>query len=311
MTILAQQLTLHAPRLSLWLGTPAKVCLDGLAEETPVQSLLQNNGSITIQFFSEDPKRNGVVEKFPFAPSPTSTAHSKIKPEIQADTEWGSILQPDDSIAVRKIDRSSLGQVFELENLFSEEECKRLITVSERIGYGTTNFPKNYRGNLRLMVTDRSLTARCWNRIKDLVPKTVEYNKCTWEAFGLNERWRLARYSPGDVFQRHCDACYFASSTEQSMFTVNVYMNGGFEGGRTRFYGDPKKRQCTGTVRDTEVVYACVPKPGMALVFRQPQGAYLLHDGEKLGSGRKYLFRTDVMYRKVPEHAAPRSKRWW
>ena len=40
------------------------------------------------------------------------------------------------------------------------------------------------------------------------------------------------------------------------------------------------------------------PGPGRAVVFRQPPGRYFYHDGEALGSGRKYLLRTDVMYRR-------------
>jgi hypothetical protein len=41
------------------------------------------------------------------------------------------------------------------------------------------------------------------------------------------------------------------------------------------------------------------PETGACLVFRQPPGACLLHDGEEVRAGIKYLLRTDVMYRRA------------
>ena len=35
-------------------------------------------------------------------------------------------------------------------------------------------------------------------------------------------------------------------------------------------------------------------------MFRQPPGMDYLHDGEVVHSGYKYLFRTDVMYKRSP-----------
>merc|ERR1719389_1337633 len=74
-----------------------------------------------------------------------------------------------------------------------------------------------------------------------------------------------------------------------SMLTVNIYMNGGFEGGSTRFYFEGDKKAS----------FAVTPSPGLCLLFRQPPGEAYYHDGEMLGSGVKYLFRSDVMYRRL------------
>ena len=54
-----------------------------------------------------------------------------------------------------------------------------------------------------------------------------------------------------------------------------------------------------------------VPAAGRCLLFRQPPGRSYYHDGEEVGSGCKYLFRTDVMYRKVASldtAGAPRTR---
>jgi hypothetical protein len=181
---------------------------------------------------------------------------------------------------------------FVLAGLFSDDECRRLIAASEEAdcGYGTTNYPKKYRGNLRLITEDESLTARVWERLRPFAPPTVELDGAVWDAVGLNECWRLAKYFPGDQFLSHCDAPFTRSAGEMSMYTVNAYMNGGFEGGSTRFYD--------GGASTKVLASECVPVAGSCVVFRQPPGEAYLHDGEQLRSGEKFLFRSDIMYRK-------------
>lgn len=64
-----------------------------------------------------------------------------------------------------------------------------------------------------------------------------------------------------------------------------VYLNDDFAGGTTDFYGDDELPRAS--IR---------PKRGMALVFVHAQ----LHEGAPVISGRKYVLRTDVMYRFFP-----------
>jgi len=85
-----------------------------------------------------------------------------------------------------------------LHPIFSESECKRLIASGEEIGFGKTNYQKEYRGNLRLISKDRSLADKIWERLKPVVPLTVELDGHTWDAIGLNEVWRCAKYHPMD-----------------------------------------------------------------------------------------------------------------
>ena len=56
-----------------------------------------------------------------------------------------------------------------------------------------------------------------------------------------------------------------------------VYLNGDFEGGATDF----------------DMLGSAVPAQGLVLVFDHG----LRHQGAPVGSGRKYVLRTDVMYR--------------
>jgi hypothetical protein len=70
-----------------------------------------------------------------------------------------------------------------------------------------------------------------------------------------------------------------------------VYLNEACEGGETRFYREG--RPCL------EVHPAC----GQALVFVHEQ----LHEGAAVMSGRKYVLRTDVMYRRTSASPSQRG----
>jgi hypothetical protein len=64
-----------------------------------------------------------------------------------------------------------------------------------------------------------------------------------------------------------------------------MYLNEGFEGGETKFYGED---------RDVPT-FIVRPRQGMALVFAHRQ----LHEGAPVLAGRKYVLRTDVMYSRL------------
>ena len=77
-------------------------------------------------------------------------------------------------------------------------------------------------------------------------------------------------------------------------------------GGATRFYPASQKRSGVDEHGGT-VDLAFAPAAGAAVLFLQPPQAYLLHDGERLvGDGaRKYLLRSDVMYRREGSRRIP------
>eukprot|EP00040_Diaphanoeca_grandis_P004917 m.30589 g.30589 ORF g.30589 m.30589 type:complete len:524 (+) comp16311_c1_seq2:130-1701(+) len=219
--------------------------------------------------------------------------------EIESKTSWGSHI--DTTIVLpssaAKVCHKNFKEAYNLEGIFTPDECVQLVQAAEAVGFGYTPYRKQYRGNLRLITMDASLADAVWCRIKHTMPQIVyqtdfkdKKKKTKWEVVGLNACWRISKYYPGDKFGKHVDAAYYENATSQSMFTVNAYMNGGFTNGATRFYQNRKSK---------DPVFSVIPKPGTACVFRQPPSAAYEHDGEELGSGVKYLFRTDVMYRMI------------
>jgi len=218
---------------------------------------------------------------------PSRRAGRDLAYEIKVDTVWASKLDPE--ARPTGVTRPDDREVWLVEDLLTIQECQDLISAAEEYGYGATTYPKAYRGNLRLIATDTSLAAAMWTRLQPFVPPTLELDGDTWQTVGLNEVWRLSKYHPGDCFQPHCDASFARGDDETSMLTVNIYMNANFEGGSTRFYANSRALEANLTVE---------PKPGLCLLFRQPPEEMYCHDGERVVSGQKYLFRSDVMYRR-------------
>jgi len=241
----------------------------------------------------------------------SSTTTLESQPEREIKSDWHGLCASAESgnqPQTRCSSEDSTGRplpanCFLLHDLFSKDECAALINAAETsAGFGYTNYPKRYRGNLRLITTDPMLAAVVWERLRPFVPTRVTLDDGSeWEPTGLNECWRLAKYHPGDVFGRHYDASFERSASCCSMFTVNAYMNGDFEGGRTRFF-----TSMNGS--DEDAIAAVKGDAGMCLLFQQPPGDLLAHDGEKVFAGKKYLFRSDVMFTKISKDGASQTE---
>mmetsp|Transcript_115918 Transcript_115918/g.322774 ORF Transcript_115918/g.322774 Transcript_115918/m.322774 type:complete len:460 (+) Transcript_115918:66-1445(+) len=206
--------------------------------------------------------------------------------EIKTQTAWARLL--DTAPCVPKMRRIGAHEVWLVEDLFSKQECAALIAAAEGRGFGATDYAKEYRGNLRLITMDGSLAHSVWGRLQPLVPSALNHRHQQWTACGLNDCWRLSKYHPHDRFERHVDTCFLRTYDERSMLTVNIYLNEGFEGGSTRFYFNSHG----------SADFNVAPKAGLCLLFRQPPDHHYDHDGEEVGSGIKYLLRSDVMYQR-------------
>jgi len=244
------------------------------------------------------------------------------RPEVKVSTTWATLLDAEAPTTLRPLEGESArehyggGALLQLEKFLTDAECERLNAAAERVGYGKTSYPQEYRGNRRLITTDPSLAERLWERLRPHVPEYLEGkplpddndhqpSSSTWRACGLNECFRLAKYHPGHRFASHCDANFVRHDDNMSFYTVNIYLNtvekGG--GGATRFYTEKASRRgsrlsLARPLGPEDCDLAIQPEAGLAVVFLQPPQAQLLHDGEELVKGFKYLLRTDIMYRR-------------
>eukprot|EP00756_Hemistasia_phaeocysticola_P035592 Hpha_TRINITY_DN16595_c0_g2::TRINITY_DN16595_c0_g2_i1::g.132686::m.132686 len=258
--------------------------------------------------------------------APVKVCKAEKEHEIEARTDWAGVLNPPAWVPteVRTLETKAARERYTpdqllvvLDSLLDDGECARLNEVAEAIGFGRTSYPQQYRGNLRLIVTDPGLSRALWERVRPHVPErlvTKEYGReAVWRAVGLNECFRLAKYYEGHRFGAHCDARFERTDDEKSFFTVNVYTNSvkPENGGRTRFYLNKKRenrdrqarRKGTGREEPTDEDFdlQLQPEAGTACLFQHGPGQELLHDGERLRGGVKYLLRSDVMYRRMED----------
>lgn len=223
----------------------------------------------------------------------------KQKLELTVTTDWHRLLHTVPTPLSVEVPMKNK-EIFLINDVLNAEECSALLNAAEGYGFGETDYPKDYRGNLRLIAFDTKLADEMWKRLKTCthIPDEITEHGETYKVVGLNGCWRLSKYLPGDQFQCHVDT-YYESEDIKSMFTVNIYMNEEFTGGETVFHlnDDAKQNPRRPMLQHKTTVHEIVPKTGLCLVFRQPPTANLLHEGKEVSDGVKYLFRSDVMYR--------------
>ena len=169
-----------------------------------------------------------------------------------------------------------------IDSFLMKNECLELISISENHGfeeaaintsYGQEIF-KDIRNNDRIFFDDEILAKRLMNKLDRFLSEEI----LGWRLLGLNERFRFYRYTEEQYFKWHRDGSYKRDLGEQSFITFLVYLNEEFEGGETKFQG-----------------FEIEPKEGTALLFPHQ----LLHQGNAVKAGVKYVIRTDVMYEKL------------
>ena len=173
--------------------------------------------------------------------------------------------------------------VYTVDNVLTPEECRELIGLTEKHGYGNAPITTrkgfvhapDVRNNVRVMLDDCERASWLYEKVKEYLPEGYDGGKM----IGLNERFRFYRYDKGQYFKWHFDGPYVRNENERSKLTLMIYLNSDCEGGATEFDG-----------LDEEGIIK--PITGRMLVFTH----HICHQGAPITSGRKYVLRTDVMY---------------
>jgi predicted 2-oxoglutarate/Fe(II)-dependent dioxygenase YbiX len=180
--------------------------------------------------------------------------------------------------------------VFLLENILTDHECDEIIFASEDAGFkiagiytdesdDKTIVDTNKRRSQRCILDSAEFANRLWGRIQHAVIPRLPMGLV---AKRLNERLRILKYTPGDMFVMHRDGNYMTPNmSEISQYTVLVYLNDEYEGGFTTYYNSAG-----------EAGVPVIPKKGSVVIQHQS----CLHCVPPLISGIKYAMRTEVMY---------------
>ena len=216
---------------------------------------------------------------------------------------------------IGQVERRELAQVpgaFQLLNVLSKAECKRLIDISEQLEFlpdAAVSLPRSIRHNDSLTwVVDEKTDGTIWQRVAHLMDDRQGVFGGS-KALGINARFRFYRYNQDDFFKPHTDGSWPGSRIIDNELIANAFpdrfsqmtflilLSEDFQGGATRFLvnaSEPTKP----AKADDPVANVDVRTPaGSVLCF--PHGMHPLqciHSSVAITKGVKYIIRSDVLF---------------
>lgn len=170
--------------------------------------------------------------------------------------------------------------IFTIDNFLDEDDCKRLIALSESLGYkpadvnvhGQRQMLSMVRTNERVDMESPEIAEQFWQKLQAINMLGIDSE----QPIGVTPFFRFYRYEGDQKFNMHKDGRkeHIGNHTRLTML---VYLNDLKDSGATRF-------------RDAQI--DIFPKSGKALLFRHE----LWHAGMPVNNGVKYVLRTDVLF---------------
>lgn len=176
-----------------------------------------------------------------------------------------------------------------MDNVLSVEACRKLVQLTEDLGYRRR---WSTVGAVTVFI-DEEFERGIFERLRPFLP--TRQGK---EALGINRRWAVLKYGPGEYMNSHVDGHVPGAMRDQDTLQYNTttrsYMSALFwlddqvVGGETVF-----------TFPQGGVWVKIPPKTGAALLFfhgNQNHMSNPMHYGGSVEAGNKYLVRSDVIY---------------
>jgi len=178
------------------------------------------------------------------------------------------------SLSISDTDNGPL--LVQVDDIFTAEQCQKLIAVAEDIGFKPIDNDVAQYGRVTIIRPD--LARALHQRLQSYMPRHIDGNPIT----GLNDHFRFSKYHPGQQFKIHKDGINQDSSGARSALTLNIFLNDDFAGGSTDFFRSKN---------EADLRFSVTPATGRGALFFAQQ----YHCGKEVTSGFKYLLRTDVM----------------
>lgn len=172
--------------------------------------------------------------------------------------------------------------VFTIDNLYKTEQIGKWKTYIEN-SHNLRKFNNNQDFKNGKVVAPEMSTF-IWNQIRDyLPPNYTDINGRTWKFIGVSKYIMFASILPGQSFPIHTDtgAEFNIQTGEESKFTLLIYLNDDFNGGRTVFYDSLSFE------KTVEIVPVC----GRTLLF----DIDFFHSGEQVLTGEKKWIGTELV----------------
>lgn len=207
--------------------------------------------------------------------------------ELHAAVRWGAA----PGAAARDLWPESPGFLVVVPGFLATAECTQLRAAADAVGLNEASLTDLRPRKNEAYLDRESLAFECpvllrkiWERLAPVVPQIPGKR-----AVGLSEKLRYYRYRKGQRFDPHVDVSNRgARPGEATEYTLLVYLNGhgtcGLQGGDTVFWGSRRTELCR-----------VAPETGLFLLHAHGDRC-LLHAGDAVRKGDKYVLRADVMY---------------
>jgi len=220
-----------------------------------------------------------VVEKDPVAQRERTSVEDI---EVPSGASWGHVHCPSFARMVHHVLEPA-----ECEALIECVNAKGFTPALLNVGGGNQLLAPDTRDGHRVIVDSGALAGYLLEVIRPHLPTSEEtLIALPLKLEELNERCRFLCYTPGQVFEPHCDGIYtrprgHPKVGDQSQVTLQLYLHDvpPEHGGATTIIGNVDR-------------YPCQPRCGSVLIFSQD----LYHEGSRLTHGLKYTMRTEAMY---------------
>ncbi|MFQ3266212.1 MAG: hypothetical protein ACI9U5_002094 [Colwellia sp.] len=216
---------------------------------------------------------------------------------------------------ISNIERHELAQVpgaFQLLNVLTKEECKKLISVSEQLGFladAAVSLPRSVRHNDSLTwIVDEQTDGIIWQRIASLMDDRQAIFGGS-KALGINARFRFYRYKAKDYFKPHSDGSWPGSRVinnelianaypdRYSQMTFLIFLSEDFQGGATRFLVNADTPAQPATHNDNvKNIDVRTPMGGILCFPHGMHPLHCIHSSVPITDGIKYIIRSDVLF---------------
>lgn len=221
-------------------------------------------------------------------------------------------LERECSTDIERVDIKEVPGAFQMLNVFSKEECRRFIEVTESLGYledAAVSLSRDVRHNDNITwIVDEETDRIIWQRCKGMMSNNVDIFNGK-KSLGINARFRFYRYKQGDYFSTHTDGSWSGSRVinrqlignaypdRWSQMTMLIFLSDTYEGGSTQFLVNKDNPSLPLRHHNQAKLVNVRTAAGSVLFF--PHGnhpLHCLHSSEVITSGVKYIIRTDVLF---------------